>query len=168
MTNKILVTLVAATFTFAGSAFAQSRTVVSFSDGASCNGAVYGPPTFVASALALKTTAPAPVGASGQEARASRVTFDDIAVSRTMDDCSISLYTLLFQGQHVRTITISLQSFTGGAYKEVTRISLSEGTITSIADDQSAAAPFTERVLLGFRTITIVDVASGKTTSATR
>ena len=148
---------------------AESRTTVTFSHGAACSGSPFGPPAFNALAVAMKSVSPSPTGAgAGAGAGAGRLTFDDITISRDVDDCSVSLYGLQFQGQHVKLVTISLQNLVNGVYKEALRISLTDALITSMSDAESGNAAAVERVTLTFSMITILDPTTGNSTTYRR
>jgi type VI protein secretion system component Hcp len=141
--------------------FAQSRTTVTFSHGAACSGTPFGPPAFNALAVAMKSTS---LSTTGAGAGAGRLTFDDITITRDVDDCSVSLYGLQFQEQHIKSVTISLQNLVNGVYKEALRISLTDALITSMSDAESGNAAPIERVTLTFSMITILDPATGNST----
>src|SRR5205807_4669233 len=91
--------------------------------------------------------------ASGQEARASRPVFDDIVLTKNVDDCSVPLYTLLFQERVSKSVVISLY----GGTTEVMRMTLTEVFITSITDTESFGSVPIERATLSYGKITILD-----------
>ena len=77
-----------------GSCWAQSsaaRTIVTFSDGASCSSPA-GPPTFAAlSATVAGKTSFSAAGGGG----IGRISLDDAVITRTVDNCSVSLFAIL-------------------------------------------------------------------------
>jgi len=137
---------------------AQTRTTVTLSSGHGCNNSAQ--PTFDALSLASTITAPdLSFGGSGVR------TFSDIVLTKTFDDCSISMYSLLFTGAHVQTVVISFlnSASAGGKAKETEalRITLTGSVITSIADSEGATAGFGERVTLSYERIEILDPGTG-------
>lgn len=163
--KQILLPLSIALLAAATPCLAQSKTTISFSDGATCSPA--GPPVFDALSVVVKADSSASIGAGG--AGAGRVTFDDVALTRNFDSCSVSLYGLLFQQQRVRSVTISFQSVANGSYRETLKITLANVILTSISDTAAAGGVGTqERVALTFESITIFDPVTGKSITTRR
>lgn len=163
--------LIAATAALAFPCFAQvggaPRATVTFSDGTACTTSPAGPPAFVALSVATKASSPSGTGIlSGF--RSGAVTFDDITLTRNVDDCSVSLYGLLFKGSHIHTVTIAFQNFVNGAYKDALKLTLAGALINTIADNESNGVAPTERVVMGFDSITIFDPDTGKTVTCDR
>lgn len=138
------------------------RAVVTFSDGAACSGSPSGPPSFVALSATVNATQPVSGLGGGVS---GRLKFDDIAITRNVDDCSVSLYALFLPGRRINTVTISYQTLTGTTYKEILRITLTNVIITSIGDTEIVATAPAERVGLNFERITIFDPITNKSTS---
>lgn len=121
-------------------------------------------PGFVALSVATKASFPStPTSLFGGVAQ--RLSFDDIGVTRAVDDCSVALYSLLFRDQHIKLVTISFQNFVNGAYKDMLIMSLREALITSIADTESINLAPAERISFSFASITIFDPVTGKSSS---
>ena len=160
--SKLLVTVTA----FAGIGVAQSPTgvtTVTFSEGPSCavvgQAKVNGPPAFNALSLMTQIGSGSTQGtAAGRDARggagAAQLVFGDIALTKSIDACSISLYTLLFKGQPVRKVVISL--FTDMT-TEVMQITLANVFIDSISDSETSPSLPVERIALNFDAISLLD-----------
>jgi type VI protein secretion system component Hcp len=158
--------LLAALVVVASPSMAQSRTTVTFSDGTACTGSPSGPPAFVALSVSVKATVPkSTTGSSGREGAMGPVTFDDIAFTRGVDDCSVSLYNLLFKESHIKTVVISFQNYTVFGWKEALKITLGGVLLSSMSDTDTATTTPAERVSLSFDTITILDPVTNKSTT---
>ena len=120
------------------------------------------PPTFNAQSATINATVATSAGLGG--GIAGRPKFDDFVITRNVDDCSVSHYALLLQGARIKTVTISYQSFIGSSYKETLRLTLADASIVGLSDTTVAGAQSTEKVSLIFRTITIFDPDTGKST----
>jgi hypothetical protein len=136
-----------------------SRTVVTFSDGTACAGSPA--PSFDALSVVVKANSPTSAAGAGP---GSRVTFDDVAITRNVDDCSVPLYVLIFQQQLVRTVTISFQNMVAGSYKEALRITLNDVLLDSLSDTESNNVVPQEKITLKFHNATIFDPVTGKAT----
>ena len=156
--------LVISTFAvIAAASHAQTTTAVTLTGaGFACNGS--STPAFAALSLAQKVSYTQSAGAlgSGIERGAGTLSFDDIAVTKNVDDCSTALYSLLFKSQRIPTVQISLRN---GSSTEVLRITLFGAIISSIADNETATSVPSERVTIAYDKIVILDPATG--TSAT-
>ena len=156
------------TFIFAvalsGSCWAQSsaaRTVVTFSDGASCSSPT-GPPTFTAlSATVAGKTSFSATGGGG----IGRISLDDAIITRTVDNCSVSLFGLFFKTQRVRFVTISFETLVSGAYRQELKITLSDVQISSISDAGTGATIPQERLTLAYGKIAVFDPQTGQTST---
>ena len=152
--SRSLFPLFAALVVIAIPGFAQppgaSTTVTFAGGGAACNGSPS--PMFNALSLLEKVTQPA-----SQGNLTGRPVFDDIVLTKSIDDCSVPLYILLFQGRFVRSVVISLHV----GVTEVLRITLSDVLITSISETDPSPTLPSERVALSFGTIVILDPATG-------
>jgi hypothetical protein len=88
---------------------------------------------YVTLSVAVKASVPKPAtGAAGGQIPTGRVTFDDIAVTRVVDDCSVSLYGLLFKESHIKSVVISFQNYTVFGWKEALKITLGAVLLTSM------------------------------------
>jgi type VI protein secretion system component Hcp len=164
MMTTSLVPLFGALVAFASPCMAQSRTTVTFSDGLACSSSASGPPVFVASSIAVKASVTRLTGSSGQEPRSGPTVFDDVAVTKAVDDCSVSMYNLLFRNTRVRSVVISFQNYTFLGWREALRITLANTLLSSVADTDAVNAAPSERVSFSFDSITIFDPVTSKTT----
>ena len=133
---------------------AQSTVTVTFSGGITCN--KYSQPSFPVLSLSTNITFPDP-----SFARAP-INFNDIAFTKNIDDCSVSMYNFLFTGSRVPSVVISFYNTINGVNKESLRITLTSCFLTSIADTETANVP-TEHVTLSYQIIRIFDPLSGAT-----
>ena len=133
------------------SAQTKSPAIVTLSNGNPCNS--NSQPHF--GALSVATNISFPDSRFGAGSR----TFSDIVLTKNFDDCSISLYSLLFMGTRVSSAVISFVATSGPGQKteEVMRITLTNALITSIADSESELAAPAERVTLSYERIEIFD-----------
>ena len=160
--SRILFPLLAALVVVAIPCLAQvpSHATVTFASGsgAACNG--FPAPGFNALSVTEKISEPAPAtnGGSGNPPKASQPTFEDIVLTKNVDDCSVPLYTLLFPHQVVKSVVISLFAFT----TEVMRITVTDAVITSMSDAESMGAAPSERLTLSYAKITILDPVTNK------
>lgn len=137
-----------------------SSVSVTFSSGGSCNSAPN--PAFAALSLAQRITAPAPVGSASGGAKAGSLSFDDVVLTKNIDDCSVLLYSLLFKVSPVRSVVLSLKNSFG---TEIMRITLSDAFITSISEAESLNSMPSERLTLAYRMIVILDPLTGKSST---
>ena len=164
-TSRILFTVFAASLALATPGLAQlapSRTSVMLSAGNACNG--FATPAFTAISLAEKVSAAAPApgtgtGSSGRESGPGTLSFDDIVLTKSWDDCSVSLYTLLFKQQRLQTVQISVHN---SANTEVLRLTLSDALITSISDMDAVNTTASERMTLYYDKIVAFDPVTNK------
>ncbi len=154
-----------AAIAFTGTCFAQgqiqSRTTISFSDGTSCTGTPVGPPTFAA----LSASVNAKLTTNGSGGATGRIAFEDVVLTRAVDNCSVSLFGLFFRTQRIRSVTISFENLINGLFKEDLKITLSDAIISAISDSGTAGLPPQEKVSLSFQKITIFDPQTNQTTS---
>ncbi len=158
------VTMLTVVLALSGSCWAQSstaRTVVTFSDGASCSSPT-GPPTFTATSATVAGKANVSFGGGGGS---GRITLDDAIITRNVDDCSVSLFGLFFKAQRIRTVTISFENLVSGVYRQELKITLSDAQISSISDAGLGAAFPQERLTLAYGRITIFDPQTGQTST---
>ena len=161
-TSRILFTVFAASLALATPGLAQlapSRTSVTLSAGNACNG--FPTPAFTTLSLAEKVSAaaPGPGGSSGREGGAGTLSFDEIVLTKSWDDCSVSLYTLLFKRQRLQTVQISVHN---SANTEVLRLTLSDALITSISDMDAVNTTASERMTLYYDKIVAFDPVTNK------
>lgn len=167
MKTTNLFPLLAALVVVASPGLAQSRTTVTFSDGTPCAGSPSGPPAFVAASVAVKASVPKSTGGSGGSGGPTTgpVVFDDISFTKPLDDCSVSLYSLLFREQRIKSVVISFQNYTIYGWKEALKITLGAAFLSSISDTDTVNAAPVERVAFSFDTITILDPVTNKSTT---
>jgi type VI protein secretion system component Hcp len=135
----------------------KSTTTVTLTGGRACNG--FTQPRFDALSVASNISVPNPMFSSGQR------TFSDIVLTKGFDDCSISMYALLFPGTHIPSVVISFHAVdAAGMPVEVLRITLTSSLITSISDTESASALPAERVTVSYEKIEILDPVTGART----
>ena len=139
----------------------SSRALVTFSDGVACSSSSAGPISFVA----LSATINATRSVSTPGGSAGKLKFDDIAVTRNVDDCTVSLYGLFLPGQRIKEVIISYQTLVGAIYKETLRMTLRNVSITAFGDTAVEPAAPVERLGLIFEQITIFDPDTKKSTS---
>ncbi len=137
-----------------------SRALVTFSDGAACGGSSAGPISFVALSATINATRPAT-----SFGPASKLKFDEIAVTRNVDDCTVALYGLFLPGQRIREVIISYQTLVGTISKETLRMTLKNVLITAFGDTAVETAAPVERLGLIFEQISIFDPDTKKSTS---
>ena len=166
-TSRILFTVFAASLALATPGLAQlapSRTSVMLSAGNACNG--FATPAFTAISLAEKISAAAPGPASsGRESGPGMLSFDDIVLTKSWDDCSVSLYTLVFKQQRLQTVQISVRN---SANTEVLRLTLSDALITSISDMDAVNTTASERLTLYYDKIVAFDPLTNKSACFSR
>ncbi len=141
-----------------------SRALVTFSDGAACAGSPAGPPSFVALSATINATQLVSKFGSGGGA-SGRLKFDDVAITRNVDDCTVSLYGLFLPGRRINSVVVSYQTLVGTLYKETLRMTLTDVFIASIGDTEIGSAAPVEKVTLNFGRITIFDPVTNKSTS---
>ena len=168
-TSRILFTVFAASLALATPGLAQlapSRTTVTLSAGNTCNG--FATPAFTTLSLAEKISAAAPSpgpGSSGRESGPGMLSFDDIVLTKSWDDCSVSLYTLVFKQQRLQTVQISVRN---SANTEVLRLTLSDALITSISDMDAVNTTASERLTLYYDKIVAFDPLTNKSACFSR
>ena len=160
VTTNILLSACAAFVAMTNPCLAQPKTMVIFSSGTPCIGSPATPPLFAALSVSSKATSP-----TSAAVVTGPISFEDVAVTRNVDDCSVSLYGLLFQQQRIKSVTISFYNSVNGSEKETLRISLGNVLMTSIGDADNAGSAAQERVTLAFESITILDPVTGKSTT---
>ena len=162
-----LFVLAAPVLIVASTGFAQglgNRVVVTFSDGQAC-AANATPPVFNALSATVNATSTTNFSGGASGMAVGRPKFDDVVITRNVDDCSVSLFALLIQGRFIKTVVLSYQAASStGVYKETLRMTLADAAIAGLTDATVAGAPSTEKVTLAFRTITIFDPDTGKST----
>jgi type VI protein secretion system component Hcp len=140
----------------------KTTTTVTLSSGHACNGSTQ--PKFDALSVASNVSLPSTTtGAGGGQGGAGRPTFSDITLTKSFDDCSISMYGLLFTGSHVQSAVISFHAAdAAGKLVEVLRITLTGALVTSISDNETAPSLPAERVTLSYDRIEILDPVTGE------
>ncbi len=144
--------------TLTGLALGQSTATIALSDGLACNASAH--PVFVSTSLDTAVSSTQSTGSAG--AGAGRLQFSDVTVGKKSDDCSVSLYNLLFLGKRLMSVVIAQKNAVG---QEVLRLTLTNAVITSIAEASSTGG---EKVTFGYDKITILDPISGSQTNYDR
>ena len=98
----------------------------------------------------MVSVAVAPGGAGG----ASRPQVSDIGLGKKSDDCSVSLYNLIFTGRIVRSVVISMR---GAGNREALRLTLSDVLVSSITETAAG-----EKATLFYSRIEIFDPQTGQ------
>ena len=133
---------------------AQSNVTVTFSGGVTCN--KYSQSSFPVLSVSTNITFPDPAFTRAP------INFNDIAFTKNIDECSVSMYNFLFSGTRVPSVVISFYHTVNGLTKESLRITLTNCLLTSISHTETANVP-TEYVTLSYQLIHIFDPLSGAT-----
>jgi type VI protein secretion system component Hcp len=137
-----------------GPCVAQPRTTVTIPIGPGCGGAAQ----FSFPVLSLGT-------AASRDTATSAIRFADVTITRTFNDCSVWLNSVVFRGTLIPTIVISSYAAVNGQVREVMRITLSNAVATSIAASagSSESVP-SEQVTFTYQIIYVLDVLTGRVT----
>jgi len=127
--------------------------------------------TFAALSISDTITNPATIGSATGGAGAGKVTLTPLVVLKSLDSCSIPLFTDVLQGTQLPSVVISIfgspanQSAATNGQKPLLVITLTNVLVNSISDSDSTQASFTEKVTFEYGGINIQNLTNNTSTT---
>jgi len=143
------------------SAQADEKPIFGEISGVSCKGASDGAfPGFAVASFSFGDTNVSTIGSATGGAGAGKVTFQDISITKGLDDCTPALFEAVAKG--TPSSTASLTVVQKGTRLPILKIQLSHVVVTSDKFVEGAANELDEVITLAYSQITITHVPSGK------